>query len=1031
MGEITNTGDTGTIVVRVHYTGPLPGTLVPSFVSPGTVSVEGATQTSGTSSHDFTQDLYYKVVSQDGQYTRTYRVTVEFVNEEDSRPRIETFVFTTADNLSLTAGTSALIDHGAGLIVIEAVYDTDPVPSTLIPRFSAGGPVSVSGAAQTSGVNSQDFSHKVKYTVKDPGNPGLFRDYWVETRFVKSSQSLAEISLFRFEQTDNPGLCADVTAVIDQGAGTIYAVLPFTGPPPTSNGGHRILFPRWLAQGTVQVGGVVQASGTSGAVFAPQTVYRVVSADGAFYRDYTVKVLEVNTRIYVDKDAAGDNTGVSWTNAFRSLADACNAAEYLPTALPAELWIAEGSYRPSETRNKAAYFKVRPATGYYGGFAGTETTRAERVPGAHPVTITGDLGGGVYAEHLFMNKTMGGGNAAFGEMKFTKAKALTGDYYDRNGPAVYVENVNNLTITGSVFEDLEARVSGGAVYASSSGGSITITGSIFKNTQAVSNGGAVYATSSGDSVSITGCGFETIQSGTNGGAVYAFDNNGGFLSITGCGFKDIQTSGFGGAVIARSSSGSINIADCTFEDTQATGTIGYGGAVYTSGNSVSITGCIFETIRAAGIGGAVAAYSDGASISITDCTFGNTQAGTNGGAVYASLSSGSPFNITDCDFEDTQAASYGGAVYASNGSVTMADCTFKDTQAASYGGAVYASNSSVTMADCHFKDTQAGSSGGAVYTNSSSGSISIEKCTFETIRATGGGAGGAVSAYSSSGSISIADCTFEDTQAISSGGAVSAGSFSGSISIAKCDFETIQTTGGGGGGAIQASSSSGASLSITYCDFETIQATGPGGAVYVSSGNSVSVSITHCGFKGTQAVNNGGAVYASPSSGASLSITYCDFENTVAVNTASDNYVYGGGGICISGNSSSPPTAALSNLSFTNVHAQGSATFTAGGAVVSTSTVLTMTDCTVNGATSDKVGGAIGCYGPSSCVLNKVSFTGCIAPQGSVLYGSNTAYTVGPNCKVEGTTITSSNLNTILPSPDKRLLTGGSTISVP
>jgi hypothetical protein len=496
MGEIKNDGDTGTITVRVHHTGAVPAALTPSVVSPGKVSVEGADQTSGVSSHDFSGPVYYKVLSRDTLYTRTYRVTVEFVNESDSRPRLQTFAFTSDDNGDLSATTPALIDHEAGLVVIEAVYADDPPPYTLIPRFTAGGTVSVGGAVQQSGVAAQDFSRQVTYRVSDPGNPGLFRDYRVEARFVKGSLSLAEISEFRFDTADNPGLSANVTAVIDQGAGTIYAALAFTGLPPSGNGGHRTLYPRWLAQGTVRVGGVIQESGVSGAVIGPQTVYRVVSGDGAFYRDYTVTVVEVNTRIYVDKDAAGDNTGVSWGNAFRSLADACDAAGYLPAALPAEVWIAGGEYRPSETRDRGAYFKVSPNTRYYGGFAGTEAAKEERplVDLDHMTTvITGELGGGVYSEHLFRNTDLGGANAAFGEMTFTKARALTGSY--QSGAAIYVNHTNNLTITNSVFEDLEATNDGGAVYASSnvSGASMSISGCLFENTRAGTNGGAVCA----------------------------------------------------------------------------------------------------------------------------------------------------------------------------------------------------------------------------------------------------------------------------------------------------------------------------------------------------------------------------------------------------------------------------------------------------------------------------------------------------------------------------------------------------------
>jgi hypothetical protein len=649
------------------------------------VSVGGTAQTSGGNSHAFTTDVYYKVVSKNGLLTRTYQVTVEFVNDADPRPRIQSFAFTAADNAGLAASTQAMIDHDAGAVVIEAVYAADPPPYNLVPRFVAGGAVSVGGAVQTSGVSAQDFSHKVKYTVRAAGNPNLYRDYWVEVRFVKDSVSVAEISLFRFDTADNSGLCDNVTAVIDQAAGTITATVAFDSLPPGTNGGRRVLYPQWLAQGTVSVGGVVQTSGVNGLVFS-QTEYRVRSADGVFQKDYTVKIVEVNTRIYVDKDAAGDNTGLSWANAFTSLWDASTASQALPAALPAEVWIAEGSYRPSETGDKAAYFKIKGNTGYYGGFAGTETAKDQRVPADPPLTtITGDLGGGVFAEHLFMNTNLGGGNAVFDGMKFTNARAVTGNATQASGPAIHVVNANSVTITDADFQDLRSgNGHGGAVYAS---------GSI------------------GGSVTITDCGFDTIESSHDGGAVYAYRSSS--VTITGCDFTDTRTTGALGLP----------------PDYPVVTPFGYGGAVYADayfGDSVTISDCDFTDTRAAQRGGAVyASVSSSGSVTIRDCAFVNTQSYDSGGAVLAG--SGSVM-IRDCDFANTRSSSSGGAVASYGDPVTIKDCDFTDTQSYGPGGAIRVTTSA-TITGCNFTDTRAAgfgnSSGGAISANYNFSSYSL------------------------------------------------------------------------------------------------------------------------------------------------------------------------------------------------------------------------------------------------------------------------------------------------------------------
>jgi hypothetical protein len=805
MGEIVNTGDTGTVTVKVHYTGAVPASLTPHFVSPGTVSVGGASQTSGLSSHDFTLPVDYKVVARSGTDTRIYTVTVEFVNDVDSRPRITGFVFTTAANGGLASGTQAMITHDPALIVIEAVYGGAVAPVSLVPEFTAGGTVRVNGVVQQSGTSAQDFSHKVKYTVFDPGNPGLFRDYWVEVRFTRHSLSLAEISEFRFMAADNPGLCADVTAVINQSAGTITAILPFNGPPP-AGAGHRALYPRWLAQGTVTAGGIPQTSGASGMVFGPTVTYRVVSSDGVFHKDYAVTVRELNTRIYVDKDATGDNTGVSWANAFKSLMDACAASEHLPPALSAEIWIAEGTYRPSETGDGAAYFPVRGNTGYYGGFAGTETAKTSRVPG-HPVVITGELGGGVYAGPLFMNDDLQRRNAAFDGMTFTKAKALTGVYPYTCGAAISVLNANSVTITNAVFEDLQAGSSGGAVHAFSSSGSVTIEDCEFSDTETEYGGGAVHV-SGGASVTI----------------------------IKGCDFTNTKSErSYGGAVGA---SGSVTITDCGFTSTKAGS---YGGAVHASG-SVTIRGCDFEDNEAGLSGGAVHAYtSTSGSVTIRDCGFTNTEARDyNGGAVYAEGPT-ITITITDCDFTSTKAGSNGGAVaYSSSGSVTIRGCDFTNTEARSYnGGAIYANDfhASVTIEDCDFEDNEAGLSGGAVYADCQT--ITINDYTSNNTRA--GDSGGSLY-IAARHSVSLSNAQISGSQAVNT------------ASIYPH---------GGGGIYIVGGTASPAPVALSGITFDTVAVSGSapltlGGAVYF--GGNIDLAMTGCSIAGASSSAGGGAI---------------------------------------------------------------------------------------------------------------------------------------------------------------------------
>jgi hypothetical protein len=521
-------------------------------------------------------------------------------------------------------------------------------------------------------------------------------------------------------------------------------------------------------------------------------MYRVVSANGAVSKEYTVNVLEVNTRIYVDADATGDNTGVSWSNAFKSLMDACAAPEHLPATLSAEIWIAEGTYRPSETRDKAAYFRVRGNTGYYGGFAGNETAKTQRVPDAHPVVITGELGGGVYAEHLFMNTDLQNRNAAFDWLKFTKARALTEDYLYMRGPAIYIRSANTVTVSNSVFED-----------------------------------------------------FRCNNSGSNG---------------------------FGGAV-------------------------------------------------------AIFSYS------------------SNAGSVF----------VSGCDFENTESSGTGGALYATALSVSISNCGFKNTQSRSGGGAV-------------------------TVTSGPDGSVSITGCTFENSRVINGNAG----ALSVSGN---------------------------SVNINNCDFKNTQASSTQWGGPL-------------------------GGAVSVT-GTTININ----GYtSNVTSAEDGGSLYIVVAEGGAASVRNAVITNSKAANAHIGNYDDGGGGIYITGGSSTRPAIAdFSNITFGTVRAEGSSGFTHGGAIIINRYInLTMTNCAINNASSSKYGGAIGGFGKSSCVLNGVSFTGCTAPQGNILYGNQYTdapgvgpiYTVGSGCSVDGTPISSAaDLDTVLPSPSVRYLVNGATIT--
>ncbi|MEM8598541.1 MAG: T9SS type A sorting domain-containing protein [Bacteroidota bacterium] len=91
--------------------------------------------------------------------------------------------------------------------------------------------------------------------------------------------------------------------------------------------------------------------------------------------------------VYVDADATGNADGSSWTDAYPDLQNALTAA-----SIGSELWVAAGTYRPTNDTDRTASFELRTGVALYGGFDGTETTRDQRDIAANPTVLSGDIG---------------------------------------------------------------------------------------------------------------------------------------------------------------------------------------------------------------------------------------------------------------------------------------------------------------------------------------------------------------------------------------------------------------------------------------------------------------------------------------------------------------------------------------------------------------------------------------------------------------------------------------------------------------
>ncbi|HEY3477130.1 MAG TPA: SBBP repeat-containing protein, partial [Anaerolineales bacterium] len=104
--------------------------------------------------------------------------------------------------------------------------------------------------------------------------------------------------------------------------------------------------------------------------------------------DVFITKLPLNPQIYyVNWDATGADDGTSWEDAYTDLQSALSAASYGD-----KIWVAAGTYKPTSGTDRTISFTLKNGVAVYGGFAGTETSRAQRNYEANVTVLSGDIG---------------------------------------------------------------------------------------------------------------------------------------------------------------------------------------------------------------------------------------------------------------------------------------------------------------------------------------------------------------------------------------------------------------------------------------------------------------------------------------------------------------------------------------------------------------------------------------------------------------------------------------------------------------
>ncbi|HEX8878200.1 MAG TPA: hypothetical protein VF777_15750 [Phycisphaerales bacterium] len=210
-----------------------------------------------------------------------------------------------------------------------------------------------------------------------------------------------------------------------------------------------------------------------------------------------------NTRLYVNDNASGANTGLSWTDAFTSLQEALTVAKASAGQIT-EIWVAAGTYAPGSARTST--FNLVEGVDLYGGFAGTETQLSQRVRGTNTSYLTGNIG------NIFATSD----NC----YQVINAKDISSN-----------TDLDGFTITAGFANGNAPRDAGGGMYAVDS--SVHVTHCTFEFNHADRGGGVTIEFADGIIGPIfEDCFFRNNTADVEGGAIRYYGSTGGFLAPT-------------------------------------------------------------------------------------------------------------------------------------------------------------------------------------------------------------------------------------------------------------------------------------------------------------------------------------------------------------------------------------------------------------------------------------------------------------------------------------------------------------------
>jgi predicted outer membrane repeat protein len=416
----------------------------------------------------------------------------------------------------------------------------------------------------------------------------------------------------------------------------------------------------------------------------PSALYKATIGGAAIVFAMLVSGGNLNAKtLYVNAKAAPGGKGTSWSSAYKFLRDALDHS-----GNGDQIFVAKGTYYPDDGASglfgsRKMSFELKGQK-VYGGFAGNETSLAQRNVAANTSVLSGAIWSGDNASDFWsLHVVVANQNSTLDGFIVEDGHANGGhswNYpnvteFDRGG-GCYVEAGKILTLANCTFRDNRALADGGAIYVQGDSGKVIASNCVFQNneirldyniTTGNSSGGAIKG-----NVDATNCKF-----------ISNIVNTQNF-------YEGTVSTAFGGAI-----AGNVRAVNCEFIGNKlyADGEDGLeptadGGAIF---GDFTGSGCVFTGNEAfdsknQGIssGGAIS----GMVVKAFNCAFSANRSGTG---------IAKPEEVTNGG---------GGAIYTGNGKSTLANCVFVGNTSAFRGGAVQGGlnreTDSISISNCTF-----------------------------------------------------------------------------------------------------------------------------------------------------------------------------------------------------------------------------------------------------------------------------------------------------------------------------------------